>query len=382
MKNSSPLRILHLVAIRGKGGTGASTLSLVEGLADRGHKLAVVCFKRGLLYKSLKDKGKVELITGIKMAPGLRVHHWIRDLLKLKPFVDDFKPHIVHCHSSPDYWLGFLLSLVTGAPLVRTRHVPVPLRPHALNRFLFWKTAAVVAVSHAVGDRYFTGVGWRPEKVKVIYDGVDTRRFNLRVDGGEIRKKLGVSRDEILIGSIARYSKVKGLPYFLEALEKLTAKDSRVRGLIVGRVKSRSLYERLKERLKERELEERVTLWEHQDRVEEISAALDIAVLSSVGSEGSSRVALEVGASGKPLVATRVGALPEIVVLGKTGYIVPPRDVESQLRFLELLLPPFPRKELGLNAKRRVAGLFPAERFVVKMESLYRRILEESEDLG
>jgi len=152
MTPSSKLRILHLVAIRGKGGTGASTLALVEGLADKGHDVAVVCFKRGLLYKSLVGKGKVKLVTGIKMAPGFRPYQWFKDLKRLYPFVREFKPHIIHTHSSPDYWLGFILSLMTGFPLVRSRHIPVPLTPHSFNLMLYRKTAAVVAVSHAVGD--------------------------------------------------------------------------------------------------------------------------------------------------------------------------------------------------------------------------------------
>ncbi len=375
MENSSNLRILHLVAIRGKGGTGASTLALVEGLADRGHRVAVVCFKRGLLYQSLKDKGKVELITGIKMAPGLRIHHWIMDLIKLRPFLEEFRPHVIHTHSSPDYWLGLILSMVTGAPLVRSRHVPVPLVPHALNKWLFHKTAAVVAVSHAVGDRYFTGVQWKPEKVRVIYDGVDIERFNPGVKGWKIREKLEVDKGDILIGNVARYSRIKGLPFFLKALGDLIWKDSRIRGLVVGRVKNRSLYLRLKEWVTEKGLENKIILWEHRTRVEEVLAALDVVALSSLGSEGSSRVALEAGASGKPLVATTVGVLPEVVVDGKTGFLVPPGEGEHLTMALGKARSPYVKTYMGTNARRRMVKIFTQKASVDSTERLYREIL-------
>ena len=375
MENSSSLRILHLVAIRGKGGTGASTLALVEGLADRGHRVAVVCFKRGLLYQSLKDEGKVELITGIKMASGLRIHEWVKDLRRLRPFVKEFKPHIIHTHSSPDYWLGFLLSLMTGAALVRSRHVPVPLKPHAFNRLLFRKTAAVLAVSHAVGDKYFSGVNWKPEKVRVIYDGVDVERFHPGVDGGAVRRKIGLDRGHILVGSLARYSRVKGLPYFLKALGRLMERDSRIHGLVAGRVKSKSLYRNLEEWLMEKEMEERVTLWGHQTRIQEVLAALDVVVLASLGSEGSSRVALEAGASGKPLIATTVGALPEVVVNGKTGFLVPPGEEKHLTRALEKAPFPYVKAYMGTNARRRMVKVFTQKASVDSTERLYREIL-------
>ncbi|RLD95225.1 MAG: hypothetical protein DRI93_02825 [Aquificota bacterium] len=376
MESSSSLRVLHLVAIRGKGGTGASTLSLVEGLADRGHRVAVVCFKRGLLYQSLKDEGKVELITGIKMASGLRIHEWVKDLRRLRPFVKEFKPHIIHTHSSPDYWLGFLLSLMTGAALVRSRHVPVPLKPHAFNRLLFRKTAAVLAVSHAVGDKYFSGVNWKPERVRVIYDGVDVERFHPGVDGGAVRRKIGLDRGHILVGSLARYSRVKGLPYFLKALGRLMERDSRIHGLVAGRVKSKSLYRNLKEWLMEKEMEERVTLWGHQTRIQEVLAALDVVVLASLGSEGSSRVALEAGASGKPLIATTVGALPEVVVHGKTGLLVPPGEVEELETALQRTLLPLMGKKFGLNFYFRIRRTFAREVTVESVERIYRSIVQ------
>ncbi len=378
MRSSSNLRILHLVAIRGKGGTGASTLALVEGLADRGHEVAVVCFKRGLLYKTLVGKNKVRLITGIKMAPGFRPNHWFKDLRRLYPFVREFKPHIIHTHSSPDYWLGFILSLMTGSPLVRTRHIPVPLIPHPFNTMLYRKTAAVVAVSHAVGNGYFRGGIWDPQKVRVIYDGVDLRRFNCSLNGQGVRMEVGAAPGEVLVGSVSRYSKVKGLPHFLEALEKVMVWDERVKGIVLGRVKNKILYGRLRDWVKSRGLEERIHLLGPREDVERVLAALDVAVLASVGSEGSSRVALEAGATGKPMVATRVGALPEVVVDGKTGFIVSPWDVEAMSRALTELLDPETRKKMGRNAEVRTRRLFDGRRGVEVTEELYLSVLKGS----
>jgi glycosyltransferase involved in cell wall biosynthesis len=225
-----------------------------------------------------------------------------------------------------------------------------------------------------VGDRYFVGVNWMPEKVKVIYDGVDVGLFHPGRKGEKIRNSLGITKRELLVGNVARYSKVKGLPYFMETLGKLMGRDSRVRGLVVGRVKSESLYRKLLEWLVENDLEARVALWKHQAHIEDVLAALDIVVLASLGSEGSSRVALEAGASGKPLVATTVGALPEIVVEGETGFLVPAGDGEALARELGKALSPLVRKRMGLNARKRVAETFTKEETVDKVEKLYRGI--------
>lgn len=371
----SKLNILHLVAIRGKGGTGASTLSLVEGLANRGHRVAVVCFKRGLLYKSLQDKGRVELITGIKMATGFKPQHWYRDLKGLLPFVKGFKPHIIHTHSSPDYWLGFLLSLLTGTPLVRTRHVPVPLKPHPLNLFLYKKTAAVIAVSHTIRHHYFSSNSWDASRLKVIYDGVDFNRFHGGLSGEKIREELGVKNHEMLVGSVARYSWVKGLSYFLEALAQVMEENSLVKGLVVGRIKDKKVYQQLRDWVKKRRLEERIYLLGYRQEVEEILAALDVMVLASLGSEGSSRVVMEAGAMGKPVVGTRVGALPEMILDGETGFLVPPGDPQAMALVLKVLLSERVRQEMGRNSILWIQGNFDGRDRSEKVERLYRGIV-------
>ena len=63
-----------------------------------------------------------------------------------------------------------------------------------------------------------------------------------------------------------------------------------------------------------------------RDDIEKVIAAATCVALPSLGSEGSSRVALEAAASGVPLVASSVGCLPEVVQDGATGLLVPPGD--------------------------------------------------------
>jgi len=363
-----------LVAIRGKGGTGASTLSLVEGLVNKGHEIAVVCFKRGMLYQNLKGSDKVKLITGIKMASGFKPYQWFKDIIKLYPFIKDFQPHIIHTHSSPDHWLGFLLSLLFGIPLVRTRHIPVSVRFHPFNALLYNNTEAVVAVSHAV-ERGCTSAIRNPSKIKVIPDGVDLERFHPNVSSNGFRKDLGVKKGDVLIGSIARYSRVKGLFYFLDALLIVFQRYSNVKGIIAGRVKEKELFFELTEWIKSKNLKDKIHLLEYTNEIENLIDALDIVVLASVGSEGSSRVSLEAMAMAKPLIGTKVGAIPEIAVHNHTGFIVPPKDKRALANAMELLFNRCLKRAMGKKALFRANNFFSRDNTVNRIEDLYIKLI-------
>jgi glycosyltransferase involved in cell wall biosynthesis len=111
------------------------------------------------------------------------------------------------------------------------------------------------------------------------------------------------------------------------------------------------------------------------DDIPGILALSDIAVLPSL-KEAAGGAVLEAMAAGKPVVASRVGGIPESVVDGTTGFLVPPGDSEALSRSIIRLLddPPL-RQQFGKAGRERVEAKFSIEGMVQQYEALYQELL-------
>ena len=115
------------------------------------------------------------------------------------------------------------------------------------------------------------------------------------------------------------------------------------------------------------------------DDLREFLANIDVFVLPSLN-EGMGRVLVEAGLMEKPCVATRVGGIPEVVIDGKTGFLVSPgsgQEIAERLKYFEKN--PHMMKVMGRNAKIYVKDRFSAKIMCEKIESLYRDILKRKE---
>lgn len=347
------MRILELVAIRGKGGTGASVVNFARAAHSLGVEVDVVCFERSDVYKKLKDFEGIGVITGFKMARSFKPFSFAKDVVRLARLVKARGYSVVHTHSSPDSNLGLVLKMLfPHVKLVRTRHVPVPFSDGFKQRFFDRIIARSFAVYDSIKDASYG------EKVSVVYDGVEHLAF-------------AKSRSPFFtLGCVSRYAKVKGLPFFVMAVGELSGLF-KFRAFIAGRTKKSEgnlridELKRLAERLKVRDM---IDFRGFVEDVDALYAGMDVSVLTSVGSEGSSRVTLESFARGIPVVASRVGSLAELVEEGKNGFLCEPavwREFAS--RFALLFSLPKLKKKFGLNAFKRADGRFRLEVNVKKM---------------
>jgi glycosyltransferase involved in cell wall biosynthesis len=124
-------------------------------------------------------------------------------------------------------------------------------------------------------------------------------------------------------------------------------------------------------------LADRVHLAGHQQDVRPWLAALDVLVLSSDW-EGMPNALLEAMAAGLPIVATAVGGVPEVVVDGATGLLVPPGDPSALAEAItRLLRDPDLRRTMGQAGRARVERRFSINETVRLTEELYATLLEE-----
>ncbi len=300
---------------------------------------------------------------------------------KVKVLDDEAKKHrLVHFHNRFYYNpVDFFLVKRLKKTLVLTLHNarPVGIDPvtdfvgsaydDTVGRVMMETCDYITAVS---GDTLKTTV---PEelryKARVIYNGVDEKRFNPNVDRSKAREYLGIS-DEIMILSVARLVEQKGVKYLIDAMKGLDAKL-----VILGRGPKEKA---LRRKTKKLGLENKVIFV--TDRIPEemlpsMYTAADIFALPSLY-EPFGLVAVEAMASGKPVVVSRVGGLKEIVT-PDVGFLVEPRnpgDIASKLAIL--LSNPELRKEMGKNARRRVEENFTWDKIADDYNKFYDEVLE------
>jgi glycosyltransferase involved in cell wall biosynthesis len=114
--------------------------------------------------------------------------------------------------------------------------------------------------------------------------------------------------------------------------------------------------------------------------VADVLASLDVAVCCS-DFEAAPLSVMEYMGAGLPVVATRVGGLPDLVLEGKTGLLVPPRDPGALAAAVRALLgSPAERRLLGTAARERQRAEYDFARFVTRIEDLYRTLHAEVRD--
>lgn len=363
---AEPLRILHLYH-RGDFFTGAAIQlwELASGLRARGHHVVILtrsspiweakCREVGILHQALPMRRGLDLPSVVGLCRVIGQH----------------RIQVVHCHKGLARTLALVAGLFVKIPVViLNRGVSFPLNP--LNRLGYTtrRVTAIVAVSESI-KRGLGAQGIDAAKIEVIYSGTDTERFHPHVDGGAIRRELGLTSDHFLITQVGIRS-WRGNDDVLDAMARLARRVPQARLLFVGARHPESVYERAWAR----GLDGPVYVWGYREDIPEILAASDVAVDASyagVGLTGALREALAVET---PVIGTDVEGIPELIQDGETGLLVPSRNPEALAQaILRVMENPVRAKEMARAGRKRVEALFSSGIKVERTEALYRRLL-------
>jgi glycosyltransferase involved in cell wall biosynthesis len=229
---------------------------------------------------------------------------------------------------------------------------------------------AVFAVTRELCDFHARQAWISPERIRVIYNGVDTQRFRPRSSERiSLRKKFGLPQERFIVGTVGRTVTIKDHPTLLRAVESMVLKGIDAHALLVG---SGPELERNRQLVKDSSvLARRVTFVGSSDEVPDILNTMDVFALTSI-SEGMSNTLLEAMAAGLPVIATNVGGNPEVVVDGDSGWLFRARDVEALVsRLMSLASDENQRRQLSLAARQRIVERFSLARMLNDYSNLY-----------
>ena len=214
-----------------------------------------------------------------------------------------------------------------SAPIVRTRHVNIPIQNHIFNRWLYTKAPSCILTSgRGIAKMVSDQVGISADKIKSIPAGVDLRRFDHRISGEKIREELGVSPHQYLIGKVGVIRGWKGHDYFVDSAPVVLERFPDARFVIVGTGPG---YESIRARIKNHGLEKVISMLGHREDIPEIMAALNIHCVASFAVEGTTQVIPQAFAMKTPVVSTCIDSILPILGDGERGILVKLKDPQD-----------------------------------------------------
>ena len=354
-------------------------------LLQRNFEPMVVTNRIGTPKNYVVDGVKVECYESLNTGFRLGIPYSIPIVTSLPTFLKAVKSSkIVHAHGHP-----YLTSLVAGQlakryskPFVLTQHNTFieynnmfddveRLNDLAVGKQTLKDADKIIAVSNATKD-YVLSLGAKPEKVKVLHNGVDLVKFRpLAGKREEMRKKLGIPQNAIVVLTVRRLVYKNGVDTLIEGANIAVKKNPRIVFLAVGKGPD---SDGVKLRIHQLGIEGNFKLagFVSDEDLPFYYNAADLFVLPSKSGEGLPLVALEAMSCALPVIATNVGGIREIL-REDYGKLVPPNQPELLAKaILEFAAVDFSsrKKELRAMMEEKFSWDANVERLVEIYEEL------------
>ena len=301
-------------------------------------------------------------------------------VLELVRFARKHRIDIVQCSAVPRTGiLGFLVARLSGAKLLLHYHV-IPGRysgPRGWVEKLVARRADRSVVVSRFLARKVVGGGIDGEKVDVVVNGADCRRFNPKVDGSAIREEFGIKPDEVLVLQLGRIIQQKRQEDVVRAFALAHKQVPNLRCLLIGWEDPRytgpfpGYKAELEHIAAEAGLGDSLIIADARPDAPHLVAACDIVAMPSVEDAWNLAVT-EAMAAGKPVVGSELGGMPEQIVDGITGFLVPLYDYAALAeRLITLAKDAELRQKMGAAGRIRAESLFDETHLAADFEPIY-----------
>ena len=376
----SKKKIVFVITGTGVGGAEKMLYHTIKGLDPACYSVRLCSLKKKGVYANRLETEGVHVYS-LDMKDEDTLSGWfdsIRVLMLLALYFLKEKPVIVHSFLFRANILARIAALLTGVPVVISS-VRVMGGEKPYSRFIERATAFMadhyVAVSEQVKAHLQRSSGIAELKISTIYNGILVETGN-QSDKTAYMSCAGLHADDRLVMTAGRLHRQKGFDCLIHAMAVVHAAYPRVKLLILGEGEEENNLKKLARSL---ELIDTIQFMGLRPDVDRLLHCIDLFVLPSRW-EGLPNAVLEAMAAGKPVVATEVGGIPELVVQGVTGVIVPPQDVHALAEAIKALLSDEPRAlTMGAAGRERVQRHFSIDAMIAKTEALYQELLKQKQ---
>jgi glycosyltransferase involved in cell wall biosynthesis len=363
---SRALTVLHIDTERGWRGGERQVFWLAREMHRLGHQPLIAARPRELLATRASAAG-IEVVAS---TPGGELD--LRAAWRLRTAIGRSSVDVVHAHTAHAVTLGAFAVMGTRVPLVAARRVDFPLRRGPTSKWKYGRAARIIAVSEAV-KRVLIASGISPRQIDVVPDGTDLTRPAMPANRNTLRQ-LGVPPEAPLVVQVAQLVGHKDPINFVRAMRTVIDAIPGAHALLVGEGPLRAPATEEARRLR---IDGQVHFTGYRDDADSLIAAADVVSLSS-REEGMGSVLLDSMVFGRPVVATRAGGIPEVVVDGQTGLLVPTEDSRQFGEAIARLLgdPPL-RQRMSVAARARAAD-FSVARMTERTVGVYEEVVAAS----
>ncbi len=371
------LKVLHIIGGGEFGGAEQHLLSLLRYIDKQECELQVACLFAEPLAPMIVHEGFPVHVLPMKNKLDLKPVSKLAALIRAEGF------NIIHTHGVRANMIGRLAARKAGTGRVVTTVHSVLAFDY--NRWIDrWVNRVCEAATKNMTEHFITvsdmlarqmiNEGVPAGKVTAIHNGLEIEKYDSSLSGEETRRELGIGKEKLVLGIVARLHPVKGHVFLLEALADVATRVPELVLLIVGSGPERASLEFMVSRLG---LSDNVIFTGFRKDIPQVIAAVDILVLPSL-SEGLSLTIMEGMAMEKPVIATSVGGTPEIITSGFDGMLAPPADTYALARCIEELVKnPGDAARLGRQARKTIENRFTAGLMAAKTTRLYRDLVKE-----
>ncbi|ELY84361.1 glycosyltransferase [Natrinema altunense] len=382
------MRVLNSLADPRVGGPQLRALAVATGLRDRGIETVFHLPDGDDAFERMATDAGFEVVrpgpSQMRPPPNVRANarfaaRFLPSVSRLASTIERREIDVVHASMTLAVPAA-IAAWRTATPLAwffNDTGTPWPLDRVAAR--LARATADEIALAaDAVGDHFFDDA----VPTRTVYPPVDVDALDPSsvTDKGNLREELGVADDVPIVGTVGNVNPVKGHEYLLRAIARVRDRVGPVAVPIAGKLldSRREYADRLRRVRARLDLEGTVRFLGHRSDVPQLLAAFDVFVLPSV-TEACPIAVLEAMAMESAIVATRVGGVPEQLVDGTHGWLVPPADPDALATAIrEALAAPAERRRRGAAARRRATARFSTDRCVERHHDLYEAALSRS----
>ncbi len=361
--------ILFLVSSLHMGGSERKTVNIVNELSQRGKKCSLLYLNEPHTLKSLVSKD-------------VSIHCLERsskvDIRCIKKYVDYIKINKVKSVCCVNLYPLFIhYAAFTGMQdkpkmcvSINTSNISsLKGKIHMLiYRFLLRRDCQIIFGAELQKEMWISKYHIDPSFGRVIYNGIDLNYFDpekISPSREELRKQLGIGKEEIVLGMIARFSPEKAHSHLIFAAKRILSMGHKIKILLLGNGQEREKIIKLVSRLKMTDIV--IFLGEVLD-IRPALAVMDIFILTSIAVETFSNSALEAMAMKKAVILSEIGGAREMVEDGINGFIYSPSDVDALVSRIRSIIENDLFIQMGSRGRKIVENRFTIEKMVSEYE--------------
>ena len=372
------IKILYIITSSGIGGAERILYYTATGLDYNKYDISICSLKKkGEIAGDLEKQG-IEVCC-LHLGGRERFLGWLSSIITLIwlfPYLIRIRPTIVHSFLFRANILARIAGYLTGVPIVisSVRVMGGEKRYfHYIEKITSFMVDHYVAVSESVKRYIIDKSKISAEKISVIYNGVNIKSQD-DLHEQNVRMPFKIEDEDRILMTVGRLHEQKGHYYLVKAISKVQKEFPKVKLLVIGEGEEEN---NLKKLVKSLDLTNEVIFIGLSSDIEEILPMAELFLLPSLW-EGLPNVLLEAMAAGKPVIATEVGGVPELVIHGETGMLVPHKDSDAlACAIADLLKNRLKARRMGETGRIRAEEHFSIQKMIEKTESLYQELLRE-----